>query len=262
MFFSKERDREDLKKYILRIGKLYLIWSVAFLPMVFRGGAVNWGRLLQDILFSGTYWHLWFLPSLIVAISIVWVLSKLLGNKVLLTISLALYFIGTLVDTYSFIHPMFEWSVYKTIFLTTRNGLFFGCLFIIIGKFIADGHRAKMWYGLCGVTLMIIEGYYHAINSTTIVNMTFVSIILVPIILSLAIDNPGTTININGKFCREVSTVLFCCHPYIIRIVGFIGKRMGMNGFFMTIGVVLISLTGAAVVVKLSDRIKLLRHLY
>ena len=37
LFFRKERSTSDLWKYVWRVAKLYVIWTLIFLPLVIRG---------------------------------------------------------------------------------------------------------------------------------------------------------------------------------------------------------------------------------
>lgn len=168
LFFNKVRNSNSICNYVWRVSKLYLVWTIIYLPLILheyqKKDMLNVAGMLdftQQFLFSGSYYHLWFLPSLIVAIIAVYFISKKIDNDKLLIISVILFAVGTLVDTYSFFSPVFTWKAYKAISLTTRNGLFFGIPYVAIGKFIAD-NKCEIKKGMIflSMTVIILEGYY------------------------------------------------------------------------------------------------------
>ena len=258
LFFQKKRDSKDLWKYVWRVLKLYLVWTVIYFPFVLRSyyknemlntaGIVDY---LQQFIFSGSYYHLWFLPSLIVAIILMYAISKKIDNKKILVISAVLFIIGTLVDTYSFLSPVLSWSTYEAIFLTTRNGLFFGFPFVAIGKIIAENqYKAKGGIMLLSIVAMIVEGYYLSfIVRKPIVNMSINSLLFVPLLLFFVLNLPR--IKVDGKLIRRASTLIFCAHPIVIFLIGHFIK--GTIGTFL---VLLVTVAGSLIGTKLSDRIK------
>lgn len=260
LFFNKDRNSNSLWNYAWRVSKLYLVWTIIYSPLIFHGyqkkDMLNVAGMLdfaQQFLFSGSYYHLWFLPSLIVAIIFVYFISKKIDNYKLLIISVVLFIVGALVDTYSFLSPVFSWKAYKAIFLTTRNGLFFGIPFVAIGKIIAD-KKCEIKKGMIflSITAVILEGYYLSfVVDKTIVNMSLSSLIFAPTLVVFALNLPP--IKIDGKLLRKASTLIFCAHPIAIILIGYFIK--GLTGTLMVLMVsVVFSLIGA----KLSERIKAL----
>lgn len=121
-----------------------------------------------------------------------------------------MYICGTLVDTYLII-PRFTWTICKAIFLTTRNELFFGCLFIVIGKIIEEGKKINLLYLVLGIVSLMIEGIlFYKYNNLKNINMNFESIFLVPYKLYVVVHHLKCKFNINGNMWRKVSTDLFC----------------------------------------------------
>lgn len=266
LFFRKKQEISDWVRYVSRVAKLYLVWTVIYLPLIFwnmkNAGSFDIIGLIQRILFEGSYYHLWFLPSLIVAITLVYFLSKKLNDQIIGLLCLGFYIIGTLVNSYSFLSVYLSWGGYKAIFLTTRNGLFFGMLFIFIGKMIAQGYKPRKWVGIIGVIILCVEGWYlSVVHQAPIVNMSLVSVLLVPVIVTTAIKTPDRFASVNGKFWRSVSTILFCIHPYVIFVIGVVGRKVGLPSSVLVITIVGASLIGSIVIVKLSEKITVLKHL-
>lgn len=264
LFFSRKKEMKDLKKYILRLLKLYILWTLVFLPFTLysfskNGVTISNSQVLlvfmQKFLFDGSYYHLWFLPSLVVAIVIVFLLSNKISDFWLLAIGFVLFVIGTLVATYSFLSTLLSWHAYKTIFITTRNGIFFGIPFVTLGKLIAEKKvNRNAWVLGGGIALASFEGFFFAfIEHKSIVNMTISSIVLIPEIVMWILYFPS--IRINGKEWRNASTLIFCAHPIAISLIGHF-----FEGTVALIIVMIVVIFLTFVGVKLSDRISILKH--
>lgn len=153
---DKTKDDKNYKKvtlsYIKRVLWLYLIWTIIYLPCIIFWYITDKKTpliQLKEIFFDGSYVHLWYLPSLAVAITIAAFLYKRIKVQYMFIIALILYIVG-LTDTvwYKWISHNFMWikrilDNYNEFFITTRNGLFFGFVFVILG-FMAVDIRIKM----------------------------------------------------------------------------------------------------------------------
>ena len=155
--FKKIKDNLDskiLRKFICRIGSLYLIWTAIYMPLIIKGKILkesNIGigiiKFFRDFIFNGSYIHLWYLPSLIVSIIILYILLKNnVKTKNITIIALLLYIIGLLAQSwFGLIKPIENFSpkiwglliFIKLIITTTRNGLFDGFVFAVIGYIFA-----------------------------------------------------------------------------------------------------------------------------
>lgn len=159
---------------VIRVTNLYLVWSVIYLPLWIVDNRSELSlslvvEYLQRFLFDGSYWHLWYLPSLIFAIIIFYGMQKLFkGNKVaIITVSLVCYLIGLIGDSYSGIFekiPVIEscLAAYRSIFITTRNGLFYGLFFYTVGYYLEtinkDISRRSSCLGIAvGILITVIE---------------------------------------------------------------------------------------------------------
>ena len=162
LFFSKynsldSRDQKAYyKKWSIRIGKMYLVWSLIYFVFVFNSWfcdgfiwakPLNW--LHRALVFS-TYATIWFLPALWLGISLCCLMKKYLSYKATLITVFLLFSIGNLFGSYDNIlikspevESFYDW--YMKIFITWRNGVFNGAPYVFIGMYIAskklDGHR-------------------------------------------------------------------------------------------------------------------------
>ena len=92
----------QLKHFLRRIGTLYLVWTIIYLPytaiQLHNGASIL--RWLFDCVFNGSYYHLWFLPALMLATLIVYLLYLNCGMKKSLIVCGLLYLAGSAVNVY------------------------------------------------------------------------------------------------------------------------------------------------------------------
>lgn len=119
-------DKNRIKDYCFKLLRIFGIWSI--------------------LLCTDTVNHLWYLKALLFAVVL---LSLMLHRKIrlssILLIAIPLYIIGLLGDSYygltqhlrGFAAIDFVIEKYGQIFSTTRNGLFMGFIFVLIGALFA-----------------------------------------------------------------------------------------------------------------------------
>ena len=98
---------------------------------------VNAFYYIQQLLFLAPAF-MWYLMAVVVGIVILYILLKLdIAAKNMVLFGMLLYFIGCIGNSYVFLFGQDEalkfTNIYYDIFLTTRNGLFFGFPFILSG---------------------------------------------------------------------------------------------------------------------------------
>lgn len=146
------REGTKLKQTLIKLGLLYGVSTVLYLPFnIYKGYFCEkqWGiTLIKDILVNGTFYHLWYLPGVMLGVLlIVWLLRRL-GIRAAAAVSLGLYVIGLFGDSYYgavegsmvgiwFYEPMFH------LFSYTRNGLFFVPVFLMLGYWLQEKTEKK-----------------------------------------------------------------------------------------------------------------------
>lgn len=156
LFFSKlitlnrEEQKNYYKKWSLRIGKMYLMWSLIYFCFILEGWISN-GLSIKDIanfmhitIVFSTYATIWFLPALWIGLSICYWLKLHTSKQSMWVIMIFLYIIGNLFGSYTNILTKLptiasfqQW--YMDIFITWRNGVFNGAPYVFIGMLLADG---------------------------------------------------------------------------------------------------------------------------
>lgn len=147
-------DRETLKKYLFRLLKIYLIWTVIYLPYTildYQGSQIGWLGIiswLRNFLINGSYYHLWFMPALMTGMVIVYFLYEKKGMIFTLKCAFALYCIGYILNIYA---PVWEnipivsffFRFFTITMSTPRNGFFFAPMFLSIGILMSRTKRIQ-----------------------------------------------------------------------------------------------------------------------
>lgn len=241
-FFGQEATRNRLFHQLKRIGLLYLVWTAVYFPLKIGSYIMRGFSFPKDLIkyvlcffFSGSHFHLWFLPSLMFALVFAYFLQKHFTTKTSFTIAVLLYLIGLFGDTYSFLLPEKHYvlDLYNSIFFTTRNGLFFGVIYILIGKYIGESRNTHKLnskvvaiHGVISFFVFWIEYYFLNIRfNVPIVNISIFSLLAAPL-LFIAFLKWNNFLPIfptkSQKMCRKFSTALFVVHPIAIHFCDLI----------------------------------------
>lgn len=235
---------DRLLKFLKKTFFLYLVAFLLYLPLnIYTGDLYKWsnlGILMGDILFNGTFYHLWYLPAAMMGSIIVWILLKKMEIEQVFEISLFLYMIGLLGDSYygiveqvpflkSFYGILFTFSDY------TRNGLFFAPIFLFLGAMIAKyPRRRELKYYLWGLAvsfiLLLIEGL--TLHKFGVQRHDSMYLMLPPSMMFLF----QSLLFYNGKEIRpfrNISMIVYIIHPMIIVLVRGFAKAIGWELLFI-----------------------------
>lgn len=147
LFTIKASKAGYYKGYILKLIKIYMIWSLIYLVsgvlyQVFLGASVP-GYLKEtlsvtDFLYYGRKISepLWFMPALIIAVSLVALSCKYRFFKVLFPVAVLLHLTGL------FALPQ-NYGIFFSLPVFTRDALFFGLFYVALGSFMAQNERYK-----------------------------------------------------------------------------------------------------------------------
>lgn len=264
-----------LQHYWLRICKIYVIWSLLYLPLLLiawlQGGfeLSTLLRLLRDIVWNGTYYHLWFLPALLLGVPLVYLFYTTMQKHIMLWIAIALYVIGMLLNVYG--APLQELpyvgsviSGYHAIFTTSRNGLFFAPIYLVLGiyaqMFLQGSYRKQS-----ALALLISFGLYcgeaYALRYFGIMHdLTSMYLLLVPTIFFLFIFLMQLPLKSQQIFVllRKMSLLIYVSHIYFIFL--FL-QVLDLGNLLVYILSMLCSCIFALLVIGLSKRFSLLKVL-
>lgn len=279
-FKKTYRDPENIqvwKRYLKRLLKIYVIWSILYLPYNFvliHNGGFTWMavvRYLRDFFFTGSYYHLWFLPALMFAVSLVYVLVLQLNVKKTIWISFLLYLIGMMGNLY----PEFLqgipgistlYDAYLSVFVTTRNGLFFGMIFMSLGCYAAR-FPSKMeinkisLYSAISFVLLVIECLVLKLNGQ-IKDLSSMYLMLVPCVFLLFLRLLKVEMKHKPMYYtfRVLSLLIYVSHILFAQL--FLWVMPSMNSFLLYVLTLGCSFLLSYIIYHLSKQYPVLKHLY
>ncbi len=249
-----------IKRFLKNTAKIYAISILIYLPVNIYSGYFSSAPLLpnilKDLIFDGTFYHLWYLPAAMLGACVSWLLIKRLGERRASFIALGLYALGLLGDSYYglvqqlpalncvYAH-MFE------LFDYTRNGLFFAPIFFIAGASARHINisriKSALLFILC-LALMLLEGLI--LRQHHMQRHDSMYIMLLPSALFLF----AFLKTIRGKrlkTARNASLLIYILHPLAIILLRGIARLFDArellidNSLIYFCSVVLISAAGA-----------------
>lgn len=189
-------------------------------------------RSVQNILFYPRG-ALWYIQAVIVAILLLGILIKRQKEKWIIPVGIPLYMFALIANRYHFLvegHSLEKLiRVYRTIFLSERNGLFWGFLFVGIGILLSrkqqfiDTHKKPLtvlfWLSLaCYIgEVILIKDYPGAGDQGLFI--THLAIVPLLFIVSTYIQIPS---NIETKLARDLSVSIYLLHSPVMNYLSLI----------------------------------------
>jgi len=202
-----------------RVGSLFLIFYVINLPFYLYNYLISPGFTLPNlfIFIQHTIFltpgYLWYLSALLVAI-VLFRFAMKFNAKTIFLICTVLYIFGTLGNSYVYILNL-QSNIYFKIFLTTRNGLFFGFPLFALGfyynKFNLILKKSNILFIVLVLCFYIIEVTAVRINVSSNVDtsifftLPFIIVILFNLISKLDIKISESS----SLFLRKTSTLIY-----------------------------------------------------
>lgn len=239
--FDSERNlTAKRKRYLKKTAILYGCSILLYLPLGIYAGhysSVTIFEVFKMLIFDGTFYHLWYFPACIMGVCIVALLRRCGNKKIIITISVILYLVGLLGDSYyglisriPAIETLYQYGF--GICSYTRNGLFFAPLFLVLGAALGQStreiqdskkiSRSRTGIGLCiSFLLMTLEAFavrnaHWQRHDAMYIMLPIVMVFLYQFLLSL--KKPSK------RSLRTVCTWIYILHPAVIAIVhGFAG---------------------------------------
>lgn len=208
---------------------LYATSVLLYLPLnIYAGNPVTW----RDLLLNGTFYHLWYLPALLMALPLARLLAR--GGRAGLAAAAVLYLLGLGGDSYDGLagHLPGLGAVYEVVFSFwdyTRNGLFFLPLFLLLGAAFtarpAPGTRKSACLTMAGLGAITVEGFaLHAANIPRHDSMyLFLPLTMWGLFGLLLSVNAG-----QDRAVRRTATFVYILHPWCIVLVRVAARFLGL----------------------------------
>ena len=240
---SKNNESDDYKNYkkqLCHLGRLYVVWCFLYAPLSiiqYRNKSFIQAvvKYFQNFLFSGGYWHLWYVRALIVSIVLYVFLKRKYNRNIIIALSFFLFMIGLLGDSYRDITAVYIpkvnhlFDLYRSVFITTRSGLFYGLFFFSLGAGL--GHAGK-WMKKYSLLLIFGGGLAMPLEVFLIEKVSGQAPVHLNMLLSAMICSTGL---FQYFFChfnklgyqisvrlRKMSTIIYMDHVFILLITNIL----------------------------------------
>lgn len=256
-----------LKKTLL----LYAAAIALYLPLNFYTGYFEKNTalsVLRDVLFSGTAYHLWYFPAVLLGVIIVVVLKKHLPDALVWIICGALYIIGLFGDSYYGILSGIGWinvffQTVISIFAYTRNGLFFAPLFLFMGSAMRGKKQLSIRRDIAGLllslALVVVEGLVLRHRSLQLHDSMYA---VLPFLTLFLFNMLRARNRANHPVVRDVATCIYILHPAVIIVVRGVAKYLSLesvliqNSMVFFITVTLCSIAASVIAAFLISKVK------
>lgn len=241
--FEQSTDPRPLWRFLGKAALLYGVATLIYLPIKIYAGLfeqISFLSLLRIILFDGTFYHLWYFSALIMGILLLTFFARILSFDWVVAISLILYVIGLLGDSYFGLItdiPVVS-SLYSMgfhLYSYTRNGLFYTPVFLVMGAWF--GHSSQLCTrktsAICfsvSMVSMAAEGltvHYFSLQRHDSMYLALLPsmFFLFQLVLSWSITS--------AQYLRTVSIWIYLVHPFMIIVVRAVAKISGLSNILV-----------------------------
>lgn len=240
--YQKKRRPEIISrgvgKFLKKTAALYAVSTLLYLPLKIYSGNIsnNVGGWLKEIFFDGTFYHLWYLPAVLLGCLLILGFLQFCSPMAVSVLVFVLYVIGVLGDSYYNLISQIPFlkTVYEGLFFVssyTRNGIFFAPMFLWMGVLLANG-KVRMTKRTAGIGFaislvgMLAEGfvtYYFEWQKHN--SMYFLLIPVMFFLFELLVLQQGKEIEI----ARDLSMYIYILHPLCIVLVRGIAGALKMT---------------------------------
>lgn len=260
-----------VRRFLKKTAIIYAASAALYLPInVYAGHLQGWGLLdlVQQVLFEGTFYHLWYLPAALLGAWLTSLLMRRTSRGVCAAIVTALYVLGLLGDSY---WGLIEGvpgvsSAYNALFALmgyTRNGLFFAPMFMFLGAEMRMAKRRSVGFEAAGLVLSFALMLAEALNARAQGWQRHDSMyVLLPFVMyflfALLSRVKGSVRLPLGSF----SLLVYVLHPAVIIVVRGAARFLGLwdilveNSLGHYVAVCIGSAAAAAVILWVWERIR------
>lgn len=268
-FANVINDKQKVKRYVSKLLTSYVVWMLVYFGFYSENTIFlenNYAEFVLTILRG--FYHLWYIPALIVASIILW-LARNLNYKLILAIALFIGFIGFLVGKSVYFEHLdvlaFQYLDTDYLPYFTNSFLFRAFPYLTIGYFIRKMDIPSKGFNNNSLLFAVIALFCMYIVELYIIRLLMVEkeiYIFTSAYLTLFLLCPALFIYIlrTAKYKQtddqisKLTSGIYFIHPFILLTLG--SEFSHFSHFFL---IVLISLFFAYCLTKVSKTIKILR---
>lgn len=229
------------KKYYLRILLLYLLWSAIYLcwqiPEWISTGWFSLGAFKDyfiSTLSKGSYYHFWYILSLLYVIPIMYFLLRHVNRNVFAVLMAIVYVFGVLFYTFGNQYaPAIMIRVWNFLPTPVVSALLImpsvtTCLFVDKLKL---KNSINFIFFIVFYVLFVVESVLFYLYTERTTNSQY-AFMIVPAIFFLFSWLKGCNLNISSKassMLRSMSSVVYFVHPMMINLFGLVSAKENIN---------------------------------
>lgn len=288
-YFVAKKEKENknyIKKYIKKTIPLYFAWSLLYIPVII-GIIIQYLPIINEYIskinitlplliilsiillpiivlialcYTGVYYHLWYFPAIIFSLIVLKKWKQKFNIKYLLIISFILLLFGA-TETYYGVLPLSIkriLSYYYNIFFTTRNFLFFGLFYVVLGYYVGTKEKAYSKYCFLKLIVSLFLLTFEAIllHDTGRLNSNILlSCIPLTYYLFISAIYITNSVKLNFQF-GTYSKYYYLIHPMIIFVISLLYKNINYYPYLNILIVLLITHITSALIIKLKEKNK------
>lgn len=249
--YAAEIERVD--RYIVRILKLYCVWTLMSLPLTLYGYITSGNGIISCVLSYVKYflfvgklynsYHLWYLLSLIYAlVALRIMIKKHFGVHLICGISVLVYVFSEwmlfLMGHLDLLGEIGRKGVLLYQYVFNNGGVFTGFIYVSAGMLIANRRlHIKKWVGIMAIAVLNglklfleFRGYGSFVHLVMPVEMTLLFMTL----LDVKLRDSWIWVK-----CRKASTVIYLSHLIFFSIYTFLiirnPNKLGFDSFIVTL---------------------------
>ena len=263
-YFTKKiiANKANLKAYLLSILGIYAFWSVVY---AVKANLSNIKKhhidmkivknVLIGFLFKGTSEHLWYIPSLMLAIIVLYVVYRLKIRKALYAYSILAFTVACFGFSYntsvgSKIPVLSTLYASQNYFTCVHRLFIFGICFVTLGSFICEYEKHLLEKSSKHYFILIVVTYALFVVEKTAVKLiplgtnnlyNFALPPLVFVIFMFLLKNPMPGAGSIAKYFRNASSFVYFSHPLFMWIFKHYFKSELIIYFLVCISATVIS---------------------
>ena len=288
-YFVAKKEKENknyIKEYIKKTIPLYFVWSLLYIPVII-GTIIKYLPIINEYIskinitlplliilsiillpiivlialcYTGVYYHLWYFPAIIFSLIVLKKWKQKFNIKYLLIISFILLLFGA-TETYYGVLPLSikrTLSYYYNIFFTTRNFLFFGLFYVVLGYYVGTKEKAYSKYCFLKLIVSFFLLTFEAIllHDTDRLNSNILlSCIPLTYYLFISAIYITNSVKLNFQF-GTYSKYYYLMHPMVIFVISLLYKNINYYPYLNILIVLLITHITSVLIIKLKEKNK------
>ena len=284
-YFFFSRPEPDIKRYLYRLGTLYLLWFILELPFVYYKFFVDFKysfplqllNFFRSLFFSNTWWASWYIMASMISVVIVYYLDKRckLKNSTLLILAIVGYLFslssagyGGFVDLFLSERMQFNHRLFVGVFCPS-NSFVVALIYVVLGKILSETKWERwnivhykwqlvlLWFGILffGVMEVFLMKWSMWVSDAWCFLPPLTLVGFVILLLTDTEIKPDI-----AQLMRKMSILIYILHPIFQFVNGILFSME--NGFFMFLITSGECIVLSYSIISLSPKAPLLKKLY